>query len=561
MFIFGLAWILLQSVSAHELSGTVVNNGTGLTNAAVYLFDVNQQYMESRSDSSGNFTFTDVPTGLFRLFAVPDIESNAVPSFFPNTPIYCDAEPIDISSDRTIDLDLETGIEIQTTLVINNMPVEGALLKLTPDGAWTRGGFSDENGAVWVGGIPDGTLLTLEVEGDTIPTQWITDTDNDSYTFGYDERDVTWIEQSDIHNAQLTINPGITVGGLVHNGPTPIPNANLSVYSNSQIRNTQSDEDGLYFAEGLPPGEVLAWMNADGYANTYSPSDDRPIYFEPVLNEGEEYNLLDIDAPLESTVSITLLDTNTEEPIQGASILLYNDTKTVGRGEPVDSTGTATVVGLHAGRYTATVFAENDGYYNGDVLDALGEDLWIEVGEQEVTDLTVYWEPREQALISIVDDVGNPISGVLLILQHTESDDYDRQYTDSDGMGLMYGLQNGEWNLLIAHTPICPNDMGYIIPNLDPMTIPQTTDIEVILLRDHDQDGMPTNWEEEWGLDPYQNDADGDPDGDGLTNLQEYLMGSVPTTPDAPEECGCRDAKPAILLLPSLFWMRRRRRG
>ena len=200
----------------------------------------------------GIFTFTNVSTGLFRLFAVPDIETNAIPAFFPNTPLYCDAELIDISTDRNIAIELETGTDIQTTLVIDDAPVEGALLKLTPDGAWTRGGFSDENGSVWVGGLPDGVLLTVEVEGNTIPTQWITDSDNDSNAFGYDEREASWVEQSTINNSELIINPGITIGGLVHSGPTPIPNANLSVYSNSQIRNTQSDDDGLYFAEGLP---------------------------------------------------------------------------------------------------------------------------------------------------------------------------------------------------------------------------------------------------------------------------------------------------------------------
>ena len=321
MFLFGLGWLLSQAASAHELSGRVLNNGTGLNNAAIYLFDVNQQYIESRSDANGNFTFTNVSTGLFRLFAVPDIESNAIPAFFPNTPLYCDAEPIDISTDRNISIELETGTAIQTTLVIDDTPVEGALLKLTPDGAWTRGGFSDENGSVWVGGLPDGALLTVEVEGDTIPTQWITDSDNDSNTFGYDEREASWVEPSAINNSELIINPGITSAAGTQ-WSNAIPNANLSVYSNSQIRNTQSDDDGLYFAEGLPPGEALAWMSADGYANTYSPSDDRPISFEPILNEGEDYTLLDIDAPLESTVSITLLDANTEEPIHGASILL-----------------------------------------------------------------------------------------------------------------------------------------------------------------------------------------------------------------------------------------------
>lgn len=552
--------LLTQLLHAHEVSGQIQLEGTPIANSAVYLFDVNQQYRESRSNQTGFFSFNDVPDGPYRLFAVPDITTNAIPAFYPNTPQYCDGEQIQVTSNTEININLEAGAEIEATLLVEGEPIVGALLKMSPDGGWVRGGFSDENGSVRIAGLPEQSLIVLEVEGDSIPTQWVND-DMMPPSFGYDEGQAAWLDQADIDGFTLELNPGISIGGLVHSGPTPIANANLSVYSNSQIRNTQSDEDGLYFVEGLPPGEVLSWMNADGYGNTYSPSDDRPLYFEPILTEGDDYNLLDIDAPLESTISITLLDADTEEPILGASILLYNDTKTVGRGQPVDDNGTAEIVGLHGGQYTAMVYAENDGYYNGDIEDALGEPIWIEVGEEDQTELTVYWEPREQALIDVVDDLGNPVSNVLLLLQHTESDDYDRQYSDGDGIGLMYGLQNGEWELVVGHTPMCPNDMGYVIPTMDPITIPQDADIEVVLLRDHDQDGMPTAWEEEWGLDPYSNDADEDADGDGISNLQEYIIGSEPTSPDAPTECGCEDSKAALVLLPSLFWIGRRRRG
>jgi hypothetical protein len=45
---------------------------------------------------------------------------------------------------------------------------------------------------------------------------------------------------------------------------------------------------------------------------------------------------------------------------------------------------------------------------------------------------------------------------------------------------------------------------------------------------DSDNDGMPDDWESAHGLIVGVNDADGDLDGDGLTNLQEYLLGSDP---------------------------------
>ncbi|MBL8848493.1 MAG: hypothetical protein JNG89_02370 [Planctomycetaceae bacterium] len=46
--------------------------------------------------------------------------------------------------------------------------------------------------------------------------------------------------------------------------------------------------------------------------------------------------------------------------------------------------------------------------------------------------------------------------------------------------------------------------------------------------QDSDQDGMPDEWESQAGLDPRQpDDRNGDRDGDGYTNLEEYLNGLV----------------------------------
>ncbi len=50
--------------------------------------------------------------------------------------------------------------------------------------------------------------------------------------------------------------------------------------------------------------------------------------------------------------------------------------------------------------------------------------------------------------------------------------------------------------------------------------------------RDSDHDGLPDAWEEEYGLNEYSADGDdgpaGDPDGDGVSNLDEYKAGTNP---------------------------------
>jgi hypothetical protein len=49
--------------------------------------------------------------------------------------------------------------------------------------------------------------------------------------------------------------------------------------------------------------------------------------------------------------------------------------------------------------------------------------------------------------------------------------------------------------------------------------------------QDRDGDGMPDWWEERYGLNPDANDAAGDADGDGSTNLEEYRAGTDPRSP------------------------------
>jgi hypothetical protein len=45
---------------------------------------------------------------------------------------------------------------------------------------------------------------------------------------------------------------------------------------------------------------------------------------------------------------------------------------------------------------------------------------------------------------------------------------------------------------------------------------------------DTDHDGMPDDWETQYGLDPFTNDANDDPDGDGVSNIDEFHADTNP---------------------------------
>ncbi|MDR2982819.1 MAG: PIG-L family deacetylase, partial [Puniceicoccales bacterium] len=76
------------------------------------------------------------------------------------------------------------------------------------------------------------------------------------------------------------------------------------------------------------------------------------------------------------------------------------------------------------------------------------------------------------------------------------------------------------------------------------------------LTLDSDGDGLPDYWELMYGLDPYddgsinvRNGPDGDPDNDGLTNSEEFFLGSNPVVNESGKPWQPRPKKAALLVV------------
>jgi hypothetical protein len=87
--------------------------------------------------------------------------------------------------------------------------------------------------------------------------------------------------------------------------------------------------------------------------------------------------------------------------------------------------------------------------------------------------------------------------------------------TDSDGDGVSDDQDN------------CPN-----ISNQD-QTNHDTDNMGDVCDDDDDNDGMPDAWENQYGFNPFVNDASGDADNDGYANLDEYRFGTDPNDPNS----------------------------
>ncbi|MBU1703684.1 S-layer homology domain-containing protein, partial [Patescibacteria group bacterium] len=125
---------------------------------------------------------------------------------------------------------------------------------------------------------------------------------------------------------------------------------------------------------------------------------------------------------------------------------------------------------------------------------------------------------------------------------------YDCTQIDTDGEGLPDNYEK----YIYTTSPTNPdtdgggvNDFLEVLNGTNPLYAPDDIK-EKELEYDDDKDGMPSLWEKDYGLNPYDpKDAPQDPDGDGLTNLEEYKYGTNPFDPDT-DDGGVNDGDEVI---------------
>jgi hypothetical protein len=126
-----------------------------------------------------------------------------------------------------------------------------------------------------------------------------------------------------------------------------------------------------------------------------------------------------------------------------------------------------------------------------------------------------------------------------------DGSDYDigaDEYVDMDGDGLPDYVETGT-GVYVDETdtgtdPDNPDTDGDGLSDGDEVNTYLTDPNDA----DTDDDGMPDGWEVDNLLDPLADDSSGDPDGDGLTNLDEYAAGTDPNAADTDGD-GLEDAE------------------
>ncbi|MBW1878311.1 MAG: carboxypeptidase regulatory-like domain-containing protein [Deltaproteobacteria bacterium] len=565
-------WLAL----AGTLEGTITGDGGApVANATVVAYDQRLNYAWVNTDSSGGYRFEALPANPYRVRAIPPPTRNLVEEWAGDTLQVCEATVFEVGEGATpvVDFMLEEGGVLRGTLRdTDGSPVVGALVSAHPfdsQQSFLRADVTDEAGAFVVRGlVPDESgigVFTLEVEAAGWPDQLL------PATYDADEAEpyaVAAAQDRDL--GTFTLLDGIRVSGTASGPEGPLPEAMVRVYSSRQLVEG-SVVDGAWEVVGLPPGEVLAWVRAEGLATTWYPDADRPDERIPALDEGADLEVVDILLPRESRLRGRLLG---EGDLSLVSVLAYNDDRTVGVGALAESDGSFSIGGIHGGDYTLFVYAADEGYLDDFVRDPDGAKTVFEVPAEADTESMEIPLPPGGQVWGLVSDLygGEPVYGATVLLEGQTTATSRTAVTARDGTFAITGLVPDTWQLWSEYRHYCAADPGWGAVYYPDRVNPALAGVVEIgagdavewnpgLPPDHDHDGMDDVWESDHGLDPTRDDGAEDQDGDGFTNAEEYLLGTDPDAVVEEEgECGaCSGGSAGLLVLPLVPWWTRRR--
>jgi large repetitive protein len=557
----------LSVAAAGSLAGVVVDeaSGTPLSGVTVYAYDLRLSASSVVTNADGVFSISGLADRPHRLLAYPAYTDNHATRIYPEGIDFC-AGTLLYPDAAQVTLSLPTAAVLSGRLIEpDGLPAASATVTARHPDYFARAALTDVDGEFEIVGL-DGDDWTCEVDLDGLPTQHLGGV--------YDSEDAlvfTVTEQSTTDVGEHILLPGVTIEGGVYGPDDPAgEGTNVIVYAGGQITTAQTDADGRYVADGLPTGSVISWSEPAGLALTYYPDNDRPTLFLEAPDEGMLLSDVDLFAPTESSLTVTLIDGETGETVEGPGLMLYNSNGTVGKGATAGADGVGELVGLHGGDYTLYIYAADEGFTDDHHRDADGAEAVISIPDATNTALTISIPPAVTLSGTITDDTGQPVYGALVLA--LSEDEAESTSTDADGRYILDGLPAGDWELQASYGGYCDADPGWTTayypgtPNGGAVeAIPTAagddlSDINLVIPIDNDHDGMADAWERIWGLDVGLDDGLEDLDGDGYSNLYEYRAGTNPA--DSLAGCGsagCGRGSAAALLLLPLFGLRRRR--
>lgn len=570
-------WGMSQAIAA-SLGGQVVDpSGAPVSGAEVVAVSAGHTgaaTVPALTGPDGRFAF-DVPADRYRVQASPPGSTGLQVAWAPAARDRCDGRIVEVTDGAPVDdMDLApaSGASIRGFLRgPDGAPVAGATVSAVSDLTDAREATSEADGGFALGGVAPGSV-TVAIVAEGFPVQFFGGAFSSAtvapITVGLGDA---------LDLGPVTLRPGVTVGGVVTAGAAPASGGIVRAYGPGTLIEAPIGPDGGWSASGLPPGDCTAWAEVDGFATTYYPDAAAPAAFVS-LDDGEAFYEMDLALPPEAVVVGRLVGPfvwlDPDDPdAPHLSLSLVNAAQTVGVAAEIAADGTFRFPALHPGSYSLRFFGADVGAVEDDWRGDDGLPRTVEVAGPGVLDLGDVDVPAGGEVRGAVTDAatGDPIGGAILLAAGDRSRLLYFVSTGLDGSFVIGGLPPDTYALTVEVLRPCPGDLGWVSlsfpdePNplyAAPVEIAagEVVPWDPALPPDYDRDGMDDRWERANGLDPDTDDGGLDPDRDGYSNLDEYLLGTDPHDKDR-RGCGCGTPAGRGAALWLVAWLFSRRRA
>jgi len=299
-------------------------------------------------------------------------------------------------------------------------------------------------------------------------------------------------------------NEGWLEGYVYKNGTTiTIASATITVNGNT----TTTTANGHYNIS-LAADSYIAIASKNGYN-----SDSKSISITKGQATAQTFYLSEIPPESQGWAIGHVYVSSSTTPVSGATVSITGGSSTI------TSSGGEYNLTLAFGSYTIT--ASKTGYYSDSKI------VTIITGQETITDFHLRLSPSSQTNGTIegyvyISGTSIPINGATIQVQGGPS-----ATTDATGYYSL-SVSPGTYTLTASKSGHASDTKSVTV------TVSQVTTRDFYLTPsgpDTDSDGLPDDWEQQYFGNLAQS-ASGDPDNDGLTNLQEYAMDTEPDNDD-----------------------------